>query len=248
MAGNPGAFAFLVKNDIAVQTSRWIGRKWFWLYSAVFAVLLLAVVTIWGGHEQFKPSYLLYLFFGFPYVFFGVAFGALKREWSGGTDGWWLTLPYSRTKLIGAKFMASGAAALALVVIYFVGILLLELYNQLIHGYDPAALHTFAKLEAEYLLLVVIAAPIMLSFGMFTVMVGRTPFRFLLPLVWVLFGTMGNSFAWLSSGSDDGEVQEVLLFDNTASHWLWLIVPAVYAVAALLFWANVGIVKRELTR
>lgn len=247
MPSDKGAFPYLFKNDFRLQFRRWLTRKWTWGYFGAFALLLLAAMTIWGGRSEFKPEYLLYVCFAFPFIFFGISFGMVKREWSGSTFGWWLTLPYSRSKLLFAKFAASAVQALAVLIVYFGSMLLLELYNLLIHGFDSGVLQTFVKLEGEYLVVVLLVSPFMLALGLFFALIARSRLRPLAPLCWILFGTMGNVFNWLNvSTSDDGAVKSIILFDGSAQGWIWMIFPGVWLLAALLFAASVGVAKKQL--
>ncbi|WP_027092344.1 ABC transporter permease [Cohnella thermotolerans] len=247
MPQGKGVFPYLFKHDFCIHTRRMLYRRWGLVYAAAIMVLLMAAFAIWGGEDQFKPDYLLYACFAFPFVVFGVSFGMLKREWSNGTSDWWLTLPYSRTKLLLSKLAASAAQSFLLLFIYFAALMLLELYNLAINGGDMGAFGTFVSLEAQYLFVVFVTSPFMLSLGLLAGVVGRSKWRPLLPLVWILFGLLGNVFNWLNvSNGDDGKIKSVMLFDGSASFWVWAIIPVAWLLAALLFAGAVNVCKKQL--
>jgi len=247
MPNENNVFAYLFKNDFRMNTRRMITRGWMWGYFAAIAVVLVVVTAVWGGENRFNPRYLLYICFGFPFIAFGISFSILKREWSNGTVGWWLTLPYSRSKLLLAKLAAAAAQAFVLFLIYFFGVLLLELFNVLLHGNAWNEVGEFLTVEGEYLFIVLVISPFMLALGQLAATVARTKLRPLLPLVWIVFAFAGNGFGWLNvNAGDDGRIESIAVFGESAAAWLWLLIPASWLIASILFAGAVRLTRKHL--
>ncbi len=100
----------LIRNEVKWWRSP--GRKhqkfdrW-WVISFVVGLLIaISFLTYIALQGILDPQYLWTFSIGFPFVAFGMTYNVVNREWEGGTIDWWLTLPFSPTKLITAKFWA----------------------------------------------------------------------------------------------------------------------------------------------
>ncbi|RUS47996.1 ABC transporter permease subunit [Cohnella sp. AR92] len=241
-----GQFSFLLRHELRLVTRRWTLRSWYWMYLAGLTILALVALTIWGGTDQFKSDYLLFACFAFPFFFCMIAFRALKREWSDGTLGWWLTLPYSRSKLLLAKFAASLAQSLAIAVLFFVALAVFEAYDVLLHGLSIDLLRRFVTQESEYFLLLLISSPFMLALGLMMAAMGKSKLKMLKPLVWIAFGLLGNLFNWVNGAVGSQTDGSLNLFDGHSAAWVWLSLPVAWIFAGLIFAGAVGICKKHL--
>lgn len=247
MPADNRAFPYLFKNDFRLHSRRLLRRVWVWVYIGVIAVGLLVATAVWGGDKGFKPEYLLFACLGFPYMAFGIAFSMVKREFSNGTYGWWLTLPYSRAKLMLSKFAASAVQALIILALYFVCLVLLEALNIALNGLGWGDLGAFCAAESQYALIVIAISPFMMALGLLAASVSRSKMKVFLPLIWILFGLSGNLFNWFNGyRTDDGDAVSIHLLSGTFAFWFWLIVPAAWLLAAIVFGAAVKVVKKHM--
>ncbi|THF75121.1 ABC transporter permease [Cohnella fermenti] len=239
-------FAYLVRHELKLETRRLARGGWFWIYAAVIAVVILAALAIWGGEDALKPDYLLFACFAFPYFFCMLAYRMIKREWSDGTVGWWLSLPYSRLRLLSAKLVASFAQSMAISVLFFAAVAVLELYYAAVNGVGFAAFGRLLEQEGEYLLLLIVYSPMLLALGLLLGLLHKSSLKPLMPLFWILFGLSGNVFNFLGASAEIAEGRSWGLFDGTAPAWAWLAIPAFWLVGAALFSGAVNICKKHL--
>jgi len=243
---NNGQFAFLIRHELKLESCRRFARSWYWIYIASVAVVLFVAVAIWGEAEGFKSEYLLLFSFGLPFVFCMIAFQKLKREWTGNTLGWWLALPYPRSRLLLAKLAASFGLAVGISVLFFAGVAIVETFNLLVHGLGFGDFGRFVKLELHFLLILVVVSPLMQALGLLIAAVSKSSLRPLTPLLWITFGLFGNVLNYLNGPADIEYGEAWGLFGGSVTGWIWLAVPAVWVVAALLFAGAVNVCKKYL--
>ncbi|MBB6731644.1 ABC transporter permease [Cohnella zeiphila] len=244
-----GTFNALYRHEFHMEFRRWLSRKGVWMYVGALVVLALAALTIWGGRGDFKPEYMLYATYAFPYLVFGISYRLVKREWSNGTYGWWLTLPFSRSKLMLAKYAASLAQAGLTLLVYFAAIVLLALYNAALHGTTAEGVRSFGAVAAQYLLVVAAIAPFMLSLGLLAGVLVRSRLKGISPLVWISFGVLGNALNWLNiaRSADSNGDYEMSLFSSHSALAFWISFPVIWLLAALMLAGSVQICKKFMT-
>jgi ABC-2 type transport system permease protein len=241
---NESAFRYLLRHEFRLELRKFFQKKWMGRYGGVILLLLAAALTVWGDRGGFRTEYLLFLTYMLPYLTFMISFRMLLREWKIGTVGWWITLPYSRTKLLTAKFAAAGLQTLMIYVLFFVGMSLLALYSAAIHGLGTAPLRGLFAGEAIFAAILLGLAPFMLALGLLTAAIAHSRWVALTPLLWILFGLSGNVLTWLAgitlSDQPDAWVSAVL------PGWILAAIPAVWALAALVLAGTIRIVSRHL--
>jgi len=243
-----GAFRYLIKHEIIAETGRIRQGKWIWFYAAFILLLAGASVAVWGYDENYDPSYFLFTAYMFPFMIFGIAVRAFKREWTGGTSGWWLTLPYSRVLLLGAKAIAAIAQIVGYMIVYFAIVMLLGVYSRIMFGDRVTSLSGLFGLEVQLFAVLLGIVPLMLAIGLLLVAVRRSKMKWLLPLLWIMMGVGGNLSGWMMTGGGGwiiaGTENELAPIAYPASLWIWLV--PVWAVAALLFAATVRVCNKHL--
>ncbi|WP_148505196.1 ABC transporter permease subunit [Paenibacillus beijingensis] len=220
------------------------GRRWKWIYASVFAALVLITVTILGYRGNFKPEWLLFASYGFPFAAYGLGWQSIKREIERNTIGWWITLPYSRSKLLGAKYAATTLYIFALYFVYYAAVLLLAGYHVLLFG-GAGGIFTDLLLGSRFFVLVIIGAiPFMVAFGVFMGCVLISKLKPLSPILWVFVGLSGNVFSWLSVLMFNGNVADFTAVPKPLSVVAYLL--AAWALSALLIAASAATLNRLL--
>ncbi|MGG1313888.1 ABC transporter permease [Cohnella laeviribosi] len=244
---NIGTIAHLFKHEFRMDIRRMYARTWFWAYAAVILAVLLVALGVWGGRSGFNPQYLIYFMYAFPFFMIGVGHRALNREWSDQTYGWWLTLPYSRFRLLLAKFAASLVQGMILGVIAFGVLLVLVLYTSLLHGKGLGEVADFVQIELQYMLVTAAAVPFMTALGMAAAIIWRSKAKGLLPLIWIVFGTLGNIFNWINLYTRPEKSEStVLLFQHGIPPEVWAVLAGMWLLAGGLFAVAVYICKKHL--
>ncbi|MCD9021418.1 ABC transporter permease [Cohnella silvisoli] len=242
-----GSFRYLIKHELAMGISRFYKKIWIWVYVAIILILAGTALTIWGGNDKFNPTYILFSTYMFPFLVFGISVKTLKREWEKGTYGWWLTLPYSRFRLLAAKAVSALIQVIAGYSLFFITVLLLGIYSFIIHGEGLSPIRELFATELQYAGILIGVSPFMLALGLLATVVRRSVMKPLTPMIWIAFGLFGNIFSWVSSfnslsesGNSNG------LISGSLPDWIWLCIIPVWMIAALLFAATVHVCNKYL--
>ncbi|CAJ1003316.1 MULTISPECIES: ABC transporter permease subunit [Bacillales] len=237
-------FRYLLRHEFRLELRKFFQKKWMAKYGGVIVLLLAAALTVWKERGGFRTEYLLYLAYMLPYLTFMISFRVLLREWKNGTVGWWITLPYSRSTLLLAKFGAAFLHMLLVYVLFFGSLTLLVLYNAAVHGLGTAPLHNLFAGEAVFATVLLGLAPFMLALGLLTAAVAHSRWVVLTPLLWILFGLSANTLTWVAgnvlSKQPDAWVSAVL------PGWIYPAIPLVWALAGLTLTGAIRIVSRHL--
>ncbi|MBW7454495.1 ABC transporter permease subunit [Paenibacillus sepulcri] len=165
-----------------------LSRKWAGIYGAVVLIIVLGTLTYFAMDHSLKLLSLWFVTIGFPYMLFFTGHGILKREWENETSGWWLTLPYSRLTLVGAKW--SGAALRTLMAIagfYAAASIYASCIVLILNSYTMSDLSAFLLVGLNWFVLIIGFGPFVLSIGFLTAAVVYTHWRPITPLLWVIF-------------------------------------------------------------
>ncbi|MEF3307115.1 ABC transporter permease [Paenibacillus sp. GYB003] len=196
-------------------------KFWRIVYVAVVLAAALGITTYFAIVDTKQLDRLWFATFGLPYFIFFFGFGHFRREWENDTYGWWLTLPYPRLWLVGAKW----AAGMARVLLVWAGVLVFAaLYASIIalalETYTFADVGAFMATGLRWLAALLGFSPLIMALGLFTATAQYTAIRPITPILWVVFmgggGTLFSmSTAWLNiAGMDDrtgGETARSLL-------------------------------------
>lgn len=210
-----------------------LSKWWGAVYLALIAAVLIGVTTYVAVNGRLMLEQIWYVALGAPYMMLFVGHGMIKREWENDSYGWWLTLPYPRTWLVVAKWIAGWLRAATVAAAFAV---LALLYAVLIAAWLPyytwADVSRFLAASGDWLALLVGVCPILLSMGQLLAVSAFTAVRPLSPLLWVLFlGGMGmlqgQLGGWLG---EDGQLASAV--GRIVSGWPWIAAIAVGLLAA----------------
>jgi len=224
--------------------SKWWGAVYLTLIAA--ALITATTYVAVNGWLQFEEMW--YLALGAPYMMLFVGHGMIKREWENDSYGWWLALPYPRTWLVVAKWIAGWLRVATVIVAFAVlAILYAVLITVCLPHYKWADVVRFLEVSGDWLALLVGVCPILLSMGQLLAVSAFTAARPVSPLLWVLFlGGMGmlqgQLGGWLG---EDGQL--VSAVDRIVSGWQWI--PAVAAgwlAAGCLAWLSAYLIGKKL--
>jgi ABC-2 type transport system permease protein len=109
-------------------------KQWVILFPLmILAWIIFTTYAALHGHYNMENAWFYML--GLPWMMFPFGGGAIKKEWRNKTEGWWLSLPYSRFQLIGAKFVAAWLKVLIVLVGTYLLAFLYALYMAFIVGH-----------------------------------------------------------------------------------------------------------------
>ncbi|MED4911276.1 ABC transporter permease [Brevibacillus centrosporus] len=156
------------------------------LYFALLALAGIGVATYFAINGQLELHQLWGVAIGFPYMLVAMGVLMLRREWENGTFGWWLTLPYSRLSLIGAKFFAAWLRTVAVsCVVYVVISLFAGILTLLVGGYSAEDVWVTMLAGLPLLGIVIGFSPIILSLSLLLATFHYTTLRVFSPILWI---------------------------------------------------------------
>jgi ABC-2 type transport system permease protein len=189
-------FIPLVKHELKWRRNmrknrRRMPRGWRLTYAAFFLILVLGFTTYGSLNGNIHLEGTWYFTWGLPFMIFGISINRVNREWQNETIGWWLSLPYSRSKLITTKFVASLLMSLLMCIVIFILVTLFGLYVMLLNGNPIGSSEGLFLLSGlKWFLLLIAVSPFAASFGTFMGTLAHTKARPALPLLWVFFWVM----------------------------------------------------------
>ncbi|GED72177.1 hypothetical protein BRE01_58790 [Brevibacillus reuszeri] len=172
------------------------------IYLAILAIAAVGAASYFAIHGQLKLHQLWGVAIGFPYMLVVMGVLMLRREWENGTFGWWLTLPYSRLSLVGAKFFAAWlrtvvvSCCVYVLISLFAGIIAL-----LVQGYSFEDVWLTMLTGLPLLAIVIGFSPFILSLSLLLATIHYTTLRPISPIFWVVImgglSTFYNGFQTL---------------------------------------------------
>ncbi|PYI53891.1 ABC transporter permease [Paenibacillus flagellatus] len=197
------------------KRSRTPVAKWWWI--AYLSIVLIAVIgstTYFAIRETLQLDHIWYATAGFPFALFFIGVGQVKREWENDTYGWWLTLPYSRLRLVGAKWIGAWLRIVAIVAVVFAAATLyVAIIALFISRYTFDDVVSFAVSGLNWLLPLVGFSPLLLSLGMLLASAQHTSWRPLSPVLWVVVMSSGG---WMYASLDRLFPENGMLRDSGA--------------------------------
>jgi len=247
------ALSYLIKHELMRRKPTRVCRKWILLYAAVIAVGLVIAYVFLHVQIAFKPDALLFVIFVFPYLAFMQAYMMVTKEWKDGTHGWWLTLPYSRSVLLRSKYASAFIRVIQYGLIAFAATWLIAMLVHIIQGNISAdTLFQFTMTETKTYLSMLILVPFMIGFGLFGSVLRVTPWKPLMPFVWMIYGLSANSISWVPAvilNNDGNSYFKFMQMPATGN--IWLLFIGSLAVSCILggifLWAAVKLMNRQLS-
>lgn len=247
-------FGYLVKHDIY----RWRDKKksslWVRFYMGLVLLIILAAVVVLGVLGHFLPLSLLFVTYGLPYMTFMLAYNGINQEWKNGTVGWWLTLPYSRGKLVSAKFTTAMINSLLIYATTFVVISLLMLLGLAAGGtLDAGQIGNLLITELLWFGFSCSLIPFMSAFGLMTGTLMVSRLKPVTPLLWVGFGLSGNMLTWFTGFfTDKTYFEQMERLGNEGvffpyPNWIAVALPVSLLISALFVWISGRVVDKHLT-
>lgn len=229
--------------------------RWGFLYMALAILIGFGLFTYAVIQGYIQPMYFWYFLFAIPFSALGLSHNVIYREWKDNTFSWWLTLPYSRMKLISAKFVACLLQMVIISAGVYLLIALLGLYAMLWQGMTFSSALTFLGWGMIWWLFSASALPFVVAFGMLSATIVYTQLKSLLPFLWVLFWLVWGGIIWISS-IQEGEGNLFAFIAETAEtgtsvyfpidvFWLATIVVS-WLLTYLFIWWKSRILERHL--
>ena len=205
-----------------------------WWYGYLFLVLFasMGVLTYLAVSKDQSLSNAWVVTLGIPYVIFIRGNKSCTREWDNDTYGWWLTLPYPRTWLIGAKFVAQtaqmiGVAAVILGVASIYGFAL-----SLTPWFSFVEFSDFMKAGLIWMGILAGFTPVLISASQLLAMIQHSTYRSASIILWIVFMTsIGFVYQSGVGGAVIHQEDETLIY---ALEWQMLACIAISWVAALI--------------
>ncbi|MDO0823800.1 hypothetical protein [Desulfosporosinus nitroreducens] len=244
------AFLTLVRNDSKLEKEDRRHRSLLSKVYAVFAVVLInAALTFSKGYIDIH----LIIWCLLILTPFGSAILVVNKEWQEGTTGWWLALPYSRSLLLSAKWVASFWRVLKMYGIFFASILILaSIYNLTLPVFLPKMqLLDLLQACARDLSWLIIISPFSIILGALMVIITRSHWIPVSLIFWVMFGLMANLYVAEALGlspqkgsfvSHSG--QGFCLIINGSDFFTTFLISL--AVSSLLFVFSVYLLKKHV--
>lgn len=189
-----GTFMDLVQHEFMVRGS-WrklnrvrLSRSWCVAYFLIVGAAVVIVTTYLAARNDLELSSFWYMTLAFPYWIFFLGYGAIKREWSNDTYGWWLTLPIPRFRLIAAKWLGNCLKVwIAMIAIYVAFSAYALILTSVIDHYTYDMAVSFMITGINWLTVVAGLTPFIIAAGMLTISVMYSTAKPLTPLLWILF-------------------------------------------------------------
>lgn len=178
---------FTLKGNRRKMSRSHFSSQWRVIYLASLVIIAIVAASYFAIHGQLQLNRLWMVAIAFPYILvvFGVAM--LKREWDNETHGWWLSLPYSRLSLVGAKLVGAWLRVVVFSVCLYVLISLFAgIIAFLLPGYSAADVWSTMSTGLHLILIVIGFSPFILSISLLLASTHFTTLRTLSPVLWIV--------------------------------------------------------------
>ncbi|HET7577966.1 MAG TPA: ABC transporter permease [Bacillales bacterium] len=170
-----------------------LSKGWWVVYIAVFLMLFFGFTTWAALNGAIQLSGTWYITFALPFMLFFFGYRAVMREFKSNTAGWWLTLPYSRTQLILAKFTSGWLKAVLLIAATYFVIVLFGSFVTLIQArYGLSDLLNFMITGLNWYFIIFAFSPFAVSLGVFTATLRYTALKPLIPVGFLIYYLTGD--------------------------------------------------------
>ncbi|MGV3487723.1 MAG: ABC-2 transporter permease [Tuberibacillus sp.] len=192
----------LVRHEFRWATSgkkgkRKVSGKWWAAYVAFVILTGFVVLTYASDLKDFHIENIWFFSLGLPYIIFFMGHSLIKKEWDNETQGWWLSLPYSRQTLVGAKFTGSLLQSWCMLAGIYVLATIYAVYITMIQSDLTAAnLWHFMAVGFNWIFMLAILSPIITGLGLTVSLIPYTVLRPIVPALWFLFMGAGSFLYW----------------------------------------------------
>lgn len=236
------AFTYLLKQEIKWNRDRSKKSWWPMLYALVGLIAGLILFTFAIRSGNFKLQYMWFFTYAFPFVTMGTAYGMIAKEWKNRMYSWWLSLPYSRERLVMTKFLAAWIQTIMILAGSFAFIVLFSLYAVLVgETYTMDLIIEQLLSGLPWLFAFITFYPLIGAFSFMTFISSHTKFSAITPLLWVILIVSINGFFWLVNPLNNVDVLTGDgMFRVDFSFYTWL--------AMLLSWVLAGGILKIVVR
>lgn len=192
-------FLTLVRNDLYFH-NKFTHKKlvWFRIYFGVAVILAFFQYTMFLRNtnvEELQPIKGLWVLLIF--YFFILSIRLIIKEWEKNTAGWWLSLPYPRIVLLGAKLTAACLRCFRSIVIFsFISVLMY--FEALFIRPDLLATADVKINLISHTLRIIgfigLLTPITILFGMITGLMHQSKWKPAAPFFWIFFPAVSLAF------------------------------------------------------
>lgn len=225
------AFLYLLKQELKWNHNPAKKNRWSFVYILLGIIVGLIFYTIALKNNDFDPQYLWYFTYAYPFVIFGISFAAIAKEWKNRMYGWWLSLPYSREKLLQTKLLANWLQVLQIFLFTIATLFLTTLYGSIVSDTINQ------KMVFQYTLngflwfgIMTLLYPIVATLSYLTFLSSYTRFKIFTPYLWILLILTVNSCFWIMV--DIGEQWLIRVSFSTIVYIFgsWIIAWGIYKI------------------
>lgn len=198
------AFMYLLKQETKWNRNATKKNRWSMIYVLLGVMIGVISYSIALKKNYFDPQYLWYFTFAYPFIIFGTSFAVIAKEWKNRMYGWWLSLPYSRDKLLLAKFIANWLQVLQILLFTLVTLFLTTIYGSFIS--DTINLNMVFQYSLDGILwfcILILFYPMIATLSYLTFLSSHTRFKVITPLLWVTLILIVNSCFWIALDKDE---------------------------------------------
>lgn len=241
------AFLFLIKQEFKWIRDRKRRNWWSLLYVLLGIACGLTFFTFSIRKGSFQFQYMWLFTYAFPFVMLGLSFGSISKEWKNRMYGWWLSLPYSREKLVQTKFIAAWLQTATVFLFSFGVMVIFSVYAVMISDtftFELMLEHLGKGLP--WLLTLFVFYPVVAGLSFLTFISGQTKYRPISPLLWLILIVSINGFFWtvrpFDVSNSEGVISSMFTVEFTSVTWFALIASWVLA------WGLLRLAARWLER
>lgn len=225
--------------------------RWALLYSIIGIAAGIGCLTYFTLNGFFQAQYLWYSLAWVPFWILGLGHQIVGREWHHRTFGWWLTLPYSRVKLVFSKFAACFLKILVILAGMYAIVGLLAVYVMSLQN-NFQLLGAFLQWGLVWYALILCLLPAILAFAMLSGVIAQSRLVAVIPLLWIVFWLVGVAVVWLVAVGDGDTTVFALMNDLSkapsfpANLPLVVFVPIIWMISFFMIRWMAFILERSL--
>ena len=235
-------FWALVRNELAAGAEKSLlsnPRRKIYLGAALLLIVFIYTFVILKGDMQ--PENLLWVIPWIAFAGFGMTFGVIYRE-LGKHAGWWLSLPYSRQLLVGAKWAAMFLRFGRIILFAFLATLLLSCEACLVKPnlFHPQSVLDMLRAGSILYAALLFLFPLIIIIAIYMSILQNSRIKALGPLFWVAGYALFSFLIWKYT------LYKLFYTGTSISHPLSLLptstiltfIPGIIVIAGLFYLAS----------